>query len=229
MERVQKLIAQSGLCSRRKAEELIARGRVLVNSKEIKLGDKANATDTILVDGRKIYLEKKLTIMLSKPKNYISAMEDNYYAKTLIRLFHTEERLFHIGRLDKDARGLILLTNDGDLANRIMHPRYQITKTYMVQLNDTFTKEHKAIVEKGIRLKDGFVKAKIFCREKNLVEITLAEGKHKIVKRIFNYLQLRVVDLKRIKIGNLALDVKEGSYRIVTEKDIQKIFSSPHT
>ncbi|MFH1174750.1 MAG: pseudouridine synthase [archaeon] len=224
-ERVQKLIAQSGWCSRRKAEEFIAEGRVTVNGHAIKLGDKATPQDNILVDGRKVVLEKKVTIMLNKPKHYISAMSDQFYNKTLSKLLPVEERIFHIGRLDKDARGMLLLTNDGDLANRIMHPRYQITKTYIAQLDGVFTKQHKEILERGIRLKDGFVKARIRQLEKNLIELTLAEGKHKIVKRAFQYFGFRVVDLKRTKIGQLSIDVKERGYRTLTGQDIKKIFA----
>jgi 23S rRNA pseudouridine2605 synthase len=225
MDRVQKLIAQAGICSRRAAEELIAAGKVTVNGRTIKLGDKAEPTDAVLVNGRRVVPEKQVYILLNKPRHYLSAMSDQFYGKTIAQLLPVQERVYHVGRLDKDARGMIILTNDGGFANKIMHPSNNVTKTYLAQLDRPFTKECRDRVEAGLLLKDGKIKAKVHILAKNYVEITLHEGRHKIVKRIFDHLGLRVLDLKRIRIGKLTLDVNEGRWRQLTQRDRDAIFS----
>src|SRR3989344_998736 len=137
LERVQKILAAAGIDSRRRCEVLIAQGKVSVNNKIIKLGDKADVEkDLISVDGKIIRPEKKVYILLNKPKRYITAVSDPADRKTVLDIVDVEEKVFPVGRLDRDSRGLVLLTNDGELANRITHPRYGVEKTYVVTVRE---------------------------------------------------------------------------------------------
>lgn len=227
LERVQKIIAESGLCSRRKAEILIEDGRVKVNNKIITIGDKADKSkDIITVDNKKIELEKKVYYMLNKPKNYITTSDDLYDRKKVLDLIPKNPRVFAIGRLDRDATGLLLLTNDGTFANKIMHPRYQTTKTYEVTLDKKFNKDDKFDFENGIFIDKTKIFSKLNILHDNVVEITIHLGLHKIVKRLFKAKEYYVKKLKRTKIGNLNLDINLGEYRELNEKDKKLIFES---
>jgi len=221
MERLQKFLTNAGFCSRRTAEELIKKGLVSVNGRLADLGMTISEKDVITVNGKKVEKEAPLYIMLHKPKNYLSAMDDRYQ-RTIANL--VPEELYHIGRLDKDARGLLLLTNDGDFANKVMHPRYGVTKTYEVKLDRPLQKSHKMAITNGVKLRDGMIRARIKQLSKNFALLTIAEGKNKIVKRLFNHFGLRVIDLKRVKIGQLKLNVQPGKYRELTKKDLDKVF-----
>ncbi|VVB80886.1 RNA pseudouridylate synthase [uncultured archaeon] len=127
LQRIQKILAQAGIASRRKSEELIAKNRVSVNGKPVKLGDKADPDkDKIVVNGRPIKLEKKVYIMLNKPKGFVTTVSEEYCMKTVMDLVDVPERVFPVGRLDKNTEGLLLLTNDGDFANKLTHPSYEV-------------------------------------------------------------------------------------------------------
>lgn len=220
--RVQKIIADSGFCSRRKAEELIINKSVRVNGEKIKIGDKADTEkDTISIGDFVIEPQKKVYILLNKPKGYITTVSDMYDRRTVIDLVKVGVRIFPVGRLDRDATGMLLLTNDGEWANKIMHPRYETDKTYLALLDEPFTKEAKERIERGMKLHDGFVKAKVFVLNKKSVEIQIHEGKNKIVKRIFNEVGYRVLELCRVRIGKLHLgNLKAGKFRFLEQKEI---------
>lgn len=222
-ERVQKIIANSGFCSRRNAEELIISGKVKVNGQKITIGDKADPNkDTISIGDHLIKPDKQVYFALNKPIGYITTSKDMYDRKKVIDLINVNERIFPVGRLDRDAGGLIFLTNDGNWSNRIVHPRYKVGKTYLVELDSPFDKTNREIIEKGIRLSDGLVKGKIKILEKKKIEIKIHVGKNKIVKRIFNHFGHRVVRLTRIKIGDINLGkLKPTQYRSLTKEEIK--------
>lgn len=221
-QRVQKIIAQSGLCSRRKAEEFIEQGRVTVNSRRIKLGDQADSdSDTILVDGKPITIEKKIYIALNKPRGYLSAVSDSF-KHTVLELLPFQQRVYPIGRLDYDSCGLLLLTNDGTFANKIMHPRHEIEKTYVAKLNGKISKNQLEQLSFGITLEDGMVQCKARQLQLDRVEITLHEGRNKIVKRIFKKMGYYVVFLQRIRIGSVKLgSLAEGKFRYLSQSEVQ--------
>ena len=225
MDRVQKLLSNYGYCSRRKAEDLIAEGRVQVNGKTIKLGDQAEFEDKITVDGEVVRPEERVYYMFHKPIGCVTALTDERY-RTIMDFIKIEERVIPVGRLDYNTSGLLLLTNDGDFANKVMHPRYEVKKTYLVRLDKPIGKEQVKQVESGVELEDGKTSpAKVFMVNKQLLELKLHEGKNRIVRRIFEHLGYSVVQLKRIKIGKLDLgNLAVKKYRELTKSDMQKIF-----
>ncbi|MBW2980784.1 rRNA pseudouridine synthase [Candidatus Woesearchaeota archaeon] len=226
MHRVQKLLSNYGYCSRRKAEELIKEGRVKVNSEVISIGDKAKETDKIYVDNELVSKQKKVYLMLNKPLGCVTAVKDPVF-DTVMDYVKTKERIFPIGRLDYNTSGLLLFTNDGDFANRIMHPRYEIRKTYLAGLRNKIDDKQIKKIETGVMLEDGKTSpANVKKHGPNLIEITIHEGKNKIIRRILKKLDLKVRFLKRIRVGKLELkDLKEGKYRFLTEQDIKKVFA----
>lgn len=222
-ERVQKLIANAGLCSRREAEQWIFEGRVQVNGKTIKLGDQAGPEDKVTVNGAPLPRTKKLYIMLNKPKGYVTTRKDLYGDKTVMELVDVEERVYPVGRLDKNTTGLLLLTNDGEFANKVMHPRYEVKKTYVATLDKPFEKKHLALFQKGIRLKEGLVKAEVKQLSTRKVQVTLHQGYNHVVKRILKMAGYWVADLQRYRVGSLTLDVPPACYRMLTEREVSAI------
>jgi 23S rRNA pseudouridine2605 synthase len=233
--RVQKLLSNYGYCSRRKAEVLIEEGRVKVNGKTISIGDKASKRDNISVDGKHVNKEQKVYIIFNKPIGCVTALKDDKY-KTVIDIIKTKgsgmknkeinERIFPIGRLDYNTSGLLLLTNDGDFANSIMHPRYEIKKTYLAGLYNPINDKQVEEIEDGVELDDGITSpSKVRKIDEKHIEITIHEGKNRIVRRILKKLDLNARFLKRIRIGKLLLsDLKEGRFRMMNEKDKKLIF-----
>ena len=221
-ERVQKIIANAGYCSRRHAEELISRGKVRVNEKIIKLGDKADPeTDEIMVNDELIEKDNALYIMLNKPKHYEVTLAPG--TKSVLQLIPIAERIIPVGRLDKNTTGLLLLTNDGDFANKITHPRYQKEKTYYVKLDRRIEESDIKKIEHGVNLKDGVIKGKIKVYQKDQIEITIHEGKKWILKRLFFKLGYYITELSRVKIGNLRMDVKIGKWRYLTKREVEDL------
>lgn len=227
MERVQKIISNYGYCSRRKAEELIKQGKVKVKDKIISLGDKASEKDRIKIDDILIKKEERIYLLFNKPPNYVTAVTDQKF-KTVLDCINIKKRIFPAGRLDRDTTGLLILTNDGDFANKVMHPRYKITKTYFVKLNSEISNQQILQLEKGITLRDGKTyPAKVARKNKREIEITIHEGRKHIIKRMIKHLDLELKALKRIKIGNLNLgNLKEGEYKRLKKEDILSIFEN---
>ena len=226
MQRVQKLLSNHGYCSRRKAEYLIKAGRVKVNGKPITIGDKASENDKITVDNKPIQKEKRVYLMFNKPLGCVTALRDKRF-KTVIDFIKFKERIFPIGRLDFNTSGLLLLTNDGDFANNIMHPRNEIKKTYLVKTNKAVKKSDLNKLEQGLLLKDGkTAPAKVKIINSKVLTLTIHEGKNRIVRRMMGKLGYPVMSLERVAIGNLRLkNLKPGESRILTEKDKEQIFS----
>lgn len=234
MERLQKIIANSGYCSRRKAEELIAGGKVMVNGDVVtSLGSKASYSDQITVSGHNLKLESKEYILLYKPRGYVTTTKDEKGRKTVLDLVETTNRLYPVGRLDYDTSGLLILTNDGELTNLLIHPRNNVEKVYVAKIEGIIT---SAIIKKicaGVVIdgkKTSRAKAKIkkIDKKKNtsLVEITIHEGRNHQVKKMFEAFGYKVIKLKREKFGNLNLQgLKSGEYRHLSIKEVKVLFS----
>lgn len=227
-ERVQKIIASSGICSRRKAEEMIDEGRVKVNGVVISLGDKADAKeDIILIDNKQIRIEEKKYYMLNKPKGYITTSDDMYNRKKVTDLVPKSPRVFSVGRLDRDATGILILTNDGDFAQNIAHPSKEVEKTYIAILDKPFESPDLKKLKEGMDIEKHTVKAKVVILDKKTVAITLHVGIHKIVKRLFKELGYFVRSLHRTHIGSLPVDIESGEWRELTSEDKELIFIKP--
>ncbi|MBR9690945.1 rRNA pseudouridine synthase [Candidatus Woesearchaeota archaeon] len=211
MERVQKLMSNYGYCSRRKAEELISKGKVKVNNKVISLGDKAGIKDKIIVDGKLVKPQRKVYLKFNKPIGCVTAVSDKRF-KTVMDYVKVKERVFPVGRLDFNTTGLLILTNDGDFANKLTHPRYEIKKTYHIELDKDVGDKLIKRIEKGVMLSDGKTsRSKIKRIDSNFVSITIHEGKNRVVRRIFERFGFRVKSLHRVKIGNISLgDLRLG-------------------
>lgn len=235
MERLQKVIASYGYASRRKAEDLIRHGKVLVNGKVItELGTKVLANDIISIDGVIINKDVKHEYyLLNKPRQVISSVEDKLGRITVRDLINTEARIYPVGRLDYDTTGLIILTNDGDFANMLMHPSYEIEKTYVAKINKVFDKDDINKLKKGIVIDNRKVDIKRFkVRKKDvekntsIVELTIVEGRNHIVKKIFESMRIDVIKLSRVSYAFLTLDgLKSGEYRKLSIKEIKKLYA----
>jgi 23S rRNA pseudouridine2605 synthase len=227
MHRVQKLIAERSKYSRREAESLIEEGHVKVNGVKITLGDQAEDTDLIEVRGAILEPTNYKYYLLNKPKGYVTAAKDKFTKKVITELVPKNPRVYPVGRLDKDATGLLLLTNDGDFANNIAHPRYEIIKTYIATLKEPMTGKEAKQMESGIEIDGQKVSAKVIVLEPKTIAVQVHEGKHKIVKRLVKAVGSYVKKLHRTHIGNLAVDVPEGMFRELTEEDKKAIFAEP--
>ena len=235
MERLQKVIASYGYASRRKAEDLIKHGKVLVNGKVItELGTKVEANDIISIDGVIINKDVKHEYyLLNKPRQVISSVTDKEGRITVTDLINTDARIYPVGRLDYDTTGLIILTNDGDFANMLMHPSYEIEKTYVAKLNKILNKDDINKLKKGIVIDNRKVEIKRFKvrkkdNEKNtsIIELTIVEGRNHIVKRIFESMHIDVMKLSRVGYAFLTLDgLKSGEYRQLSIKEIKKLYA----
>lgn len=235
MERLQKVIASYGYASRRKAEDLIRHGKVLVNGKVItELGTKVLANDVISIDGVIINKDVKHEYyLLNKPRQVISSVEDKLGRITVRDLINTEARIYPVGRLDYDTTGLIILTNDGDFANMLMHPSYEIEKTYVAKINKVLDKDDINKLKKGIVIDNRKVDIKRFkVRKKDvekntsIVELTIVEGRNHIVKKIFENMRIDVIKLSRVSYAFLTLDgLKSGKYRKLSIKEIKKLYA----
>ncbi|MFD1989753.1 pseudouridine synthase [Paenibacillus nicotianae] len=237
MERLQKILAQAGIASRRKCEELIVAGKVTLNGEVVtELGTKADPTvDEIIVNGRSIAAEKKVYIMFNKPKGVITSASDPEGRKIVgDYLKGVRERVYPVGRLDYDSEGLLILTNDGELANRLTHPRHHVPKTYLVTVEGV---PHGTALEKfrqGIQLEDGMTQPAeadyydIDTEKKQAtIRVTIHEGRNRQIRRMFEALSHKVIRLKRISFGELLVgNLKRGLYRHLTKEEIDKLKSS---
>jgi len=235
MERLQKVIANSGYTSRRKAEELIISGHVEVNGEVITtLGFKVSGSDIISINGSTIIKDvKKEYFLLNKPREVICSVSDDKNRKTVIDIVKSEGRIYPVGRLDYDTTGLIILTNDGELANILMHPKNNIYKTYIAKINGILTEEDFKKIRKGIlidnrKLTVDNIKVKKIDKIKNtsLVEVTIHEGRNRIVRRLFEKLRYDVMKLHRSKLAFLTDDgLKSGEYRELSLKEVKTLYS----
>lgn len=235
MERLQKVIANLGYCSRRKAEELISDGKVKVNGITVReMGVKVKSSDTIEVENTILDNNKNYEYyILNKPKGVVSTVSDDLGRKTVVDLIDTKTRIYPIGRLDYDTTGLLLLTNDGVLANKLMHPSSNIYKTYVARVDGIVKGYDIKRLKDGVMI-DGVKTAKCHVKlkrvdakkEKSIVELTIHEGKNHQVKKMFESLGYRVSKLKREKYANMDLTgLKTGEYRKLSNKEIAILYS----
>lgn len=231
-ERVQKILAAAGYGSRRACEQIIADGRVQVNGRLIHLGDKADiSSDDIRVDNKKITREqKKIYIALNKPTGYLSDLDPSHPKPSVHDLIDLSEHLFAVGRLDLDSEGLILMTNDGELSNRLTHPRYMHDKEYEVFVITEPDQEQLEIWRRGVVLEDGYrtMPAKVEVISKvnkgTWLRIVLNEGKKRQIRRTGSRIGLPVSKISRVRIGTLRLgSLKPGEWRYLTEKEIRTL------
>ena len=235
-ERLQKIISAAGVASRRHAEKLITDGRVSVNNVVVtEQGVKADASkDIIRIDGKVISVEKtKLYIALNKPAGFVTTLHDPQNRPTVVDLLSdVPERVYPVGRLDYDSRGLLLLTNDGDFAQKIQHPRFQKPKVYKVKIQGHPSREQLKQLGKGVKLDDGLFKPENIKLEKIndkscWLQLTLREGRNRIIRRGFEAIGYRVASLSRESIGDLKLDgLKEGTWRHLTKKEIIQLLNN---
>lgn len=235
-ERLQKIIAGSGISSRRTAEKMITEGRVTVNNSVVRqLGAKANIDeDEIRVDGKLILLEEsKVYLMLNKPRGYVTTLRDPQGRPVVADLlFGVSERIFPVGRLDYDSEGLLLMTNDGDFSLKIQHPRFMIPKTYVVKIEGNLTSSDIKMLQNGIKLKDGKFKPVNFHiikknRKSCWFALTIAEGRNRLIRRVFESLGHTVIRLIRTAIADINLgSMKVGTFRHLARKEVQHLLSS---
>ena len=223
---LQKIIALSGIYSRRQAEDLIKQGQVILNGKKAEAGARASFDDEIFVNGKKINSKNtKLYIKLNKPRGYVCTNRAFKEEKNIFSLVDIKEKLFIAGRLDKDSRGLLLLTNDGDLTQKLTHPSFQHEKEYIVEIQ--LSKNIDNIIEKlkigvDIGKEDGIVYfKKIEYLGENKFSVVLTQGKKRQIRRMFAAVKCNVIDLTRIRISNLKLDdLKEGTWKYINKEAI---------
>lgn len=227
LQRLNKYISNSGVCSRREADTLISDGKVKVNGKVVKeMGTKVSFRDKIEYGGKVLSGERKVYLLLNKPKDHITTMEDTHGRKTVMNLVGNacQERIYPVGRLDRNTTGLLLFTNDGALTENLTHPRYQVKKTYHATLDKAFDEKHLEEMREGLELEDGkaFVDVVEYIDNggKKEVGIELHSGKNRIVRRMFEHLGYEVVKLDRIYYAGLTKkDLPRGRWRFLNRKE----------
>ena len=234
MERLQKVISNSGYCSRRKAEDLITNGKVKVNGQIIReLGIKVKGNDMIEIEGEVLKKEDKEYIILNKPRGVVTTVSDEKNRKTVLDLINTDKRLYPVGRLDYDTTGLVFLTNDGDLTNLITHPKNGIEKEYIAKVSGILNNEaiqplKKGIVIEGKKTAPAKVKIKKIDKKNNtsMVQMIIHEGRNHQVKKTFEAIGYDVIKLKREKLAFLTIEgLKSGEYRHLTIKEVKKLYN----
>jgi len=228
MIRLNKYIATCGVCSRRSADELIASGKVKVNgivTKELgtQIDDKK---DIVYVNNKKVSLkEEKVYIMLNKPKGYVTTNNEQFLRPSTKDLIKEKVRVFPIGRLDMNTEGLLLLTNDGDFANKLMHPSNKVEKTYIITLRKNITDDKIKMLQNGVDIGDYITKpAKVKRISKIEIEIKISEGKNRQIRRMCEAVDAELKNLKRVQVGNLELgDLKLGKYRFLNIDEVNNI------
>jgi 23S rRNA pseudouridine2605 synthase len=231
--RINKLLSQLGIASRRKADEMIYQGRVFVNNKPLSApGVLIDAgKDAITIDGKAISAKADSDhayLILNKPKGHITTLRDTHQRRTVMDLVPKGKGLFPVGRLDKDTTGLLILTNDGELSHRLMHPSYEIEKTYEVVIAGAIKRPDIKRIEQGVDIGDDKpsrlkVVNVLSGKGETIVKISIHEGRKRQIRRTFQALGYKVKALRRTSYAGLALDIREGSYRQLTDFEISKL------
>ena len=226
--RLNRYIANSGICSRREADKLIASGEITVNGEVVtELGAKVSKRDEVLYKGEALNVEKKVYLLLNKPRGFVTTLDDPHAEHTVMELVDNacSERIYPVGRLDKETSGVLLFTNDGDLAKKLTHPSYEKKKIYHVFLNVDFNEEHMEQIKNGIELEDGFIKADSISlvdpADKKQVGIEIHSGRNRIVRRIFAHFDYKVARLDRVYFAGLTKkNLPRGKWRFLSPKEI---------
>ena len=233
-ERLQKFLANAGIASRRKCEELILNGKVEVNGEIVtELGTKVSDKDTVKYNGKIVKPEEeKVYILLNKPIGYVTTAKDQFNRETVLDLVKINKRIVPVGRLDMYTSGALILTNDGEFVNMLTHPKNEVNKTYNVTVKGNITKEDVENLQNGIEIDDGYItkpaKVKILKidEEKNIsrIQITIHEGKNRQVRKMCEAINKKVLALHRSKIGNIEVNnLKVGNWRYLTNKEIENL------
>ena len=233
-ERVQKVLAAAGVGSRRACEELIAAGRVTVDGEVVTLGAKADPrSQTVAVDGERIHANPLLVyLLLNKPTGYVTTVSDPQGRPTVMDLVPQAPRVYPVGRLDRDTEGLLVLTNDGELANRLAHPSYEVEKTYVAQIRGPAKRRAMRTLLDGVDLEDGTTRARSVrelgaAGDRTLIEIVLAEGRKREVRRMLQCVGLPLERLARVKLGPLPLgDIAPGKFRPLTGAEVRGLYGA---
>ena len=226
--RLNRFIANAGICSRREADKLIAKGEITVNGNIVtELGAKVSMSDDVQYKGKALGAEKKVYVLLNKPRGYVTTLDDPYAEHTVMELVRNacEERIYPVGRLDKETSGVLLFTNDGELTKKLTHPSYEKKKIYHVFLNDDFPEEHLEQIKKGIELEDGFIAADAISyvdpSDKTQIGIEIHSGRNRIVRRIFAHFDFKVARLDRVFFAGLTKkNTPRGKWRFLTPNEI---------
>jgi len=229
--RLNRYIANSGVCSRREADEIISKGLITVNGKKvIGLGTKVTYNDEVRYRGRKLSAEKKVYILMNKPKGYVTTVEDPHADQTVLDLIGDAcpQRVYPVGRLDKNTTGVLLLTNDGDLTGKLTHPKYERKKIYHVFLDKAVQKDDLFRLAQGIQLEDGFVAADAVSyadtEDRSQIGIELHSGQNRVVRRLFESLGYMVKKLDRVYFAGLTKkNLQRGKWRFLTQKEISML------
>ncbi len=227
-KRINKFISEAGVCSRRNAEQYVTSGQIEINDKIIKdLSYMVSDQDIVKLNGMILKSESKKYILLNKPKNFITTMNDEKNRKTVMSLVKNScnERIYPVGRLDKDTTGLLLFTNNGEIAKKLLHPKSNIKKIYHIILNNNLKLNDLNKIKNGIKLNDGIIKVDkvsyVDGLSKNQIGIEIHSGKNRIVRRIFEYLNYKVLKLDRVFFAGLTKNkLKRGTWRPLTKKEI---------
>lgn len=231
-QRLQKVIAQAGLASRRKAEELILEGKVKVNGIIVKeLGTQVDSNDSINVSGKTISFEDRVTYLINKPARVLSSSSDDRDRICVVDLIKDKRRLFPVGRLDYQSTGLLLVSNDGELTNLLTHPKHEFSKQYHVKIRGTLTESQKLLVEKGLQTKEEkYLPAQINNikvdseKKQTHFDITLHEGKNREIRKMMEHFHHEVIKLHRFAFGPLEIGkLASGSYRKLTEEETRML------
>lgn len=234
-ERIQKVMAEQGLCSRRAAEQIISEGRVKLNGHPVKVGDKMDsAKDILSVDGQRVFVPRKtekVYYMLHKPRGFITTSNDERGRKTVMELMKDiPVRVYPVGRLDKDSEGMLLFTNDGDFANLLTHPSHGVSKLYRVTVRPHATEEQIIALTDGVVLDDGDKTQPAVIRvvtdepERTVMEMTIREGKNRQIRRMCEAVNLQVIRLRRSAMGSVKLGMLQpGQYRELTPQEITSL------
>ena len=228
--RLAKYLAHAGVASRRASEEIIRAGRVTINGDPITdPATNVEPTDRIELDGKAVASEDKIVYLLNKPKGVVSTARDTHDRPTVVSLISSSgRRLYPVGRLDQDTTGLILLTNDGELANRLMHPSYEVPRTYRARVDGAVREADLRRLRDGIELEDGKTSpAKVRQLEPDLIELTIHEGRKRQVRRMLEEVGKPVRELQRTRLGSLGLgDLEPGDYRELTPAEVERLWKN---
>ncbi|AKA50224.1 pseudouridine synthase [Mycoplasmopsis gallinacea] len=223
-ERLQKILSQAGIASRRESEELIKKGRVIVNGKVAKLGDKASFKDEILVNGKPIQEEEKVYFLLNKPPKTVCTLKDNFNRTIVTDLIDTPYKIFPVGRLDYDTTGVLLLTNDGEMANKLIHPKYQIPRVYRARLNSPLTHKELKYLNTPVQINGKESKQDVLVADNKSYFVILTVGTYHHVKELFKLVDRTVLNLKRIEFAGLTIEgLPVGAYRRLKLKELKFI------
>ncbi|EFF41798.1 pseudouridine synthase [Mycoplasmopsis alligatoris] len=224
MERIQKLLAQAGIASRRKAEELITKGLVKINGDVATIGQKATFNDKISVNGKEIVQEKKVYFVLNKPSKTVCTLKDNFNRRKVVDLIETNLRIFPVGRLDYDTTGVLILTNDGELSNKLIHPKYNIIRKYRARLDEPLSKDDIKELNNEQLINGKPSKQVVEQIDTKSYLVTLTQGTYHHVKELFSKVGRLVINLKRVEFAGIGVDkIPMGEYRSLNMKEIKTL------